>query len=224
MRVNKSQRHYHRKSHRANISCQSVSHSIGYLKCAVLACHTFHLLCYSITYCSTCLWKGKRYELVVHLQIIFHWKYLFLWTMHDINWSVVTKSKVHVSFVTFMLEDEHRLSLGMLMHVKCIHELCTLLAWLPTYLHLIYWYIHVLYWIMGILQWFPFIWDLTLRGRKPCFSCFWCFSTQTHSKRTHIRGILFFIREKQPGPKEHTRGGPRLQRAWSTRPQGGRVL
>ena len=26
-----------------------------------------------------------------------------------------------------MLEDEHRLSLGMLMHVKCIHELCTLL-------------------------------------------------------------------------------------------------
>ena len=118
-----------------------------------------------------------------------------------------------------MLEDEHSLSLGMLMHVKCIHELCTLLSWLPTYLHHIYWYIHVLYWFMGILQWFPFIWDLTLQGRKPCF---WCFRTQTDSKRTHIRGILFFIEEKQPGPKKHARRGPRLQRAWSPRPRGAR--
>ena len=36
-----------------------------------------------------------------------------------------------------MLEDEHRLSLGMLMHVKCIHELCSLLSYIPTYLHVI---------------------------------------------------------------------------------------
>ena len=34
------------------------------------------------------------------------------------------KCKVHVSFITFILEDEYRLSLGMLMHGKCIHELC----------------------------------------------------------------------------------------------------
>jgi hypothetical protein len=30
------------------------------------------------------------------------------------------KYKTHVFFITFMIEDEHRLSLGMLMHVKCI--------------------------------------------------------------------------------------------------------
>ena len=31
------------------------------------------------------------------------------------------------SFVTFMHEDEHKFNLGVLMHVKCIHELCSLL-------------------------------------------------------------------------------------------------
>ena len=51
--------------------------------------------------------------------------------------------------------DEHGLSLGMLMHVKCIHELCSLLSHIPTYMDLIYCYIHVLYWFLGINQWFP---------------------------------------------------------------------
>lgn len=32
------------------------------------------------------------------------------------------------SFITFIFEDEHGLSLGMLMHIKCIHELCILLC------------------------------------------------------------------------------------------------
>jgi hypothetical protein len=39
-----------------------------------------------------------------------------------------------MSFITFMLEDGQRLSLGMLMHVKCIHELCSLLDHIPIYL------------------------------------------------------------------------------------------
>ena len=61
---------------------------------------------------------------------------LFLWRMNHLTlcsnsnhiWYplIVLKCKVHVSFITFILEDEYRLSLGMLMHVKCIHELCTL--------------------------------------------------------------------------------------------------
>jgi hypothetical protein len=39
---------------------------------------------------------------------------------------------------------EYRLSLGMLMHVKCIYKLCTLLLDIPTYLQLIRCYVHVL--------------------------------------------------------------------------------
>ena len=48
---------------------------------------------------------------------------------------IVLKCKVHVSFITFILEDEHGLSLGMLMHVKCIHELCIILLIFQSYLH-----------------------------------------------------------------------------------------
>ena len=48
------------------------------------------------------------------------------------------------SFITFILEDEYWLSLGMLMHVKCIHELYILLLDIPTYLHHI-WVIFMFY-------------------------------------------------------------------------------
>jgi hypothetical protein len=40
-------------------------------------------------------------------------------------------------FITFILEDDHRSNLGMLMDVKCIHELCSLLPYIPTYLHIL---------------------------------------------------------------------------------------
>ena len=70
---------------------------------------------------------------------------LFLWRMNHLTlcsnsnhlWYplIVLKCKVHVSFITFILEDEHGLSLGMLMHVKCIHELYILLHVIPCYLH-----------------------------------------------------------------------------------------
>jgi hypothetical protein len=33
-----------------------------------------------------------------------------------------------------MLEDKHRLTLGMLMHVKCIHDLYSLLSHILSYL------------------------------------------------------------------------------------------
>ena len=48
---------------------------------------------------------------------------------------IVLKCKVHVSFITFILEDKYRLSLGMLMHVKCIHELCIIILIFQSYLH-----------------------------------------------------------------------------------------
>jgi hypothetical protein len=43
-------------------------------------------------------------------------------------------SKVDVLFITFMLVDKHRLSLGMLIHVKGIHDLCSLLGHNSLYL------------------------------------------------------------------------------------------
>ena len=48
---------------------------------------------------------------------------------------LVLNCKVHVSFITFIHEDEYWLSLGMLMHVKCIHELCTISLIFQSYLH-----------------------------------------------------------------------------------------
>jgi hypothetical protein len=39
-----------------------------------------------------------------------------------------------MSFTTFMLEDEQNLSLGMLMHVKFILDLCNLLVYILIYL------------------------------------------------------------------------------------------
>jgi hypothetical protein len=47
------------------------------------------------------------------------------------------------SFITIILEDEHGLSLGILIHVKCMHELCSLLPHILTHLHVIRCYIHV---------------------------------------------------------------------------------
>jgi hypothetical protein len=49
------------------------------------------------------------------------------------------------SFITFILEDEHGLSLGILMHVKCIHKRFSLLSLTVTYLHVMICYIHVLH-------------------------------------------------------------------------------
>ena len=48
---------------------------------------------------------------------------------------LIIKCKVLVSFITFILEDVYRLSLGMLIHVKCIHKLCIVLLIFQSYLH-----------------------------------------------------------------------------------------
>ena len=39
------------------------------------------------------------------------------------------------SFITFILENKHGLSLGMLMHVKCIHGLFIILLILQSYMY-----------------------------------------------------------------------------------------
>jgi hypothetical protein len=61
---------------------------------------------------------------------------------------IVVNYKAHVSFITFIVEDEYRLTLGMLMHVKCIHDLCTLPLDIPSYLYhiLVIFMLFVDYW------------------------------------------------------------------------------
>jgi hypothetical protein len=61
--------------------------------------------------------------LALERATIITWKsYIHLW---------VNKLQSSCTFITFMLKDEHRLILGILMHVKCIHELYSLLDHIP---------------------------------------------------------------------------------------------
>jgi hypothetical protein len=53
-------------------------------------------------------------------------------------------SKLLFYFITFILEDDHGLSLGMLMHAKYVYDLCSLLMHIPTYYNIIGCYNHVL--------------------------------------------------------------------------------
>ena len=89
---------------------------------------------------------------------------------------LVLYCKVHVSFITSILEDEHELSLGMLMRVKCMHELCTITLIFQSYLHHIniilllfndIWKVIMIYAIYGInsaLADFPEIFLFYFRG------------------------------------------------------------
>ena len=63
------------------------------------------------------------------------------------------------SFITFILEDEYRLSLGMLMHVKCIHELCIVLLIFHPYLHHIR-VISIFYNVLGNISHFPYLFGI----------------------------------------------------------------
>ena len=63
------------------------------------------------------------------------------------------------SFITFILEDEYRLSLGMLMHVKCIHELCIVLLIFHPYLHHIR-VISMFYNDFGNISHFPYLFGI----------------------------------------------------------------
>ena len=63
--------------------------------------------------------------------------YLTLCSNNDHLWYplIVLKCKVLVGFITFILEDKYRLSLGMSMHIKCIHALCIIILIFKSYLH-----------------------------------------------------------------------------------------
>ena len=100
----------------------------------------YYLLCYT-------LWTIIEHPCIEYLISLHKLSciLLLLWRMNHLTicsnsnhlWYplLVLNCKVHVSYITFILEDEYRLSLGMLMHVKCIHELCTISLIFQSYLH-----------------------------------------------------------------------------------------
>jgi hypothetical protein len=75
-------------------------------------------------------------------------------------------------------EDEKN---GLLMHVKCIHELFTLLKHIPTYFatHMMLFSCFIL--IYGDLSMIHFIWVITLQERKTMFCVFSLSETYTES-------------------------------------------
>ena len=113
----------------------------SYLSLCILVVHsTFLFSCYT-------LWIIIEHPYIEYLISLLNLSciLLLLWRMNHLTlctnsnhlWYplIVLYCKVHVSFITFILEDEYRLSLGMLMHVKCIHELCIILLIFQSYLH-----------------------------------------------------------------------------------------
>ena len=112
----------------------------SYLSLCILEVHSTFSFCYT-------LWIIIEHPYIEYLISLHKLSciLLLLWRMNHLTlcssnnhlWYplLVLNCKVHVSFITFILEDEHGLRLGTLMHVKCIHELCTYLLIFQSYLH-----------------------------------------------------------------------------------------
>ena len=102
---------------------------------SILLSSMLHLVSYHWT--SLFEYLISLYKLSCILLLLWRMNHLTLCSNSNHLWYplLVLNCKVHVSFITFILEDEYWLSLGMLMHVKCIHELCTILLVFQSYLH-----------------------------------------------------------------------------------------
>jgi hypothetical protein len=70
--------------------------------------------------------------------------------------------------VVVAVEDEYRLSLGMLMHVKCIHDLCTLPLDIPPFC-IIYWLYSCFLMIIGNNSYVPLFYRINLGKPENLF-------------------------------------------------------
>ena len=78
-----------------------------------------------------------------------------------------------------------------LMHVKCIHDLCIVLFIFQSYLHHIR-VISLFILILEIFSSFPIFLELTLHWQKTLFSLFWCFRDPKDVQMTYkFKGIIF---------------------------------
>ena len=134
---------------------------------------------------------------------------------------IVLKCKVHVSFITFILEDEYRLSLGMLMHVKCIHELCIILLIFQSYLHHIR-VISLFYIDFGNISLFPYFSGINpAQAENPIFYILMFQGPKRRPNDLIIYGDQFLEgtkRGSEGSEQTETRGpswvGPRGQIPW----------
>jgi hypothetical protein len=103
------------------------------------------------------------------MELLFSFHILFQYTIYALEPAAILICKycIHLwvnklqsscNFITFMLEDEHRLSLGMLMHVKCIHEIFSLLGHISSYLIVLWGPELVCHWFQGFSKQSPIIW------------------------------------------------------------------
>jgi hypothetical protein len=100
------------------------------------------------------------------------------------------------------------------MHAKFMHELCSLLFHIPTYLHVMICYNHVLHWFWGFSKHFSLL-VLTLSGRKHFFLAFLTFQELCDSKRARLESTGW----KLPGEKWENLGHQEVNRL-QTRPGG----
>ena len=120
-------------------------------------------------------------------------------------WWCMSPQKIFFIFITYLLEDEQELSLGMLIHCKCIYNFwCSMLG-----------FIHFLVFCsnFGVL----FIWFLGLTYQQepqcqlPVFCCFWF----QESQKMNILGIgrdksqSQFFTEGHPEPEYEMEKGHR---------------
>ena len=95
----------------------------------------FYFVLNIMIYCWTCVKGNGNYHLISHLLVITHQIMNYLLFALLVIIEVCNKLQSPCLVLSPLCSDEHRLSLGMLMHVKCIHELCSLLSHIPMYLH-----------------------------------------------------------------------------------------
>jgi hypothetical protein len=90
-----------------------------------------------------------------------------------------------------MLVGERRLSLGMLMHVKCTYVLCIILDYISSYLIVIYGHGHVLHCFCGFSKGSS-LFSFQLCKIGTCFCVFLVSVTFWMSNGSNIFGTLFF--------------------------------
>ena len=148
-----------------------------------LCIHLVHSTFFYITLCEFII-EHLYIEYLISLHnlsciLLFLWRINHLTLCSNSNhlWYplIVLKCKVHVSFITFILEDEYWFKLGDVdackMHTWTLHFITCYSMLFASYKG----YIHDLYWVLGIINNFPIFLELTLRCQKTPFSIFWCF-------------------------------------------------
>ena len=148
----------------------------------ILLCYVFFMwnkqtsckACYSWIFCL-CLFMLHHSFFVLLLELClscYDWSTLIpalsvLQILWSSLWWCMSPKKLFFLFITYLLEDEQELSLGMLIHCKCIYNFwCSMLG----FIHFLVFCPH-----FGVL----FIWFLGLtysqepQCQLPVFCCFW---------------------------------------------------